>query len=112
MTATSIDPAEAVLAAQSQDAHWQSKMERLRKRPRASVTLVFPDEYAAEEVNRIFGKQVYNWWQAWAVWGIISQPYVHGVQANKLPDGSQGIGLAFLGVHNMNQMWCDDGKCQ
>ena len=67
---------------------------------------------AAEEVNRIFGAKVYNWWQAWAVWGIISQPYVHGVQANVLPDGTKGIGLAFAGRHKLNQIWCDDGKCE
>ena len=40
---------------------------------------------------------MYNLWLAWVLWGIISQPYVHGVQANKLPDGGEGIGLAFLG---------------
>ena len=67
---------------------------------------------AAEEVNRIFGKQVYNWWQAWALWGIISQPYVNGVQANVLPDGTKGLGLAFAGRHKLNQMWCDDGTCE
>ena len=32
--------------------------------------------------------------------------------AQPAPDGSEGIGLAFLGVHNMNQMWCDDGNCE
>ena len=67
---------------------------------------------AAEEVNRIFGANVYNWWQAWALWGIISQPYVHGVQANVLPDGTKGIGLAFAGRNKLNQIWCDDGKCE
>ena len=67
---------------------------------------------AAEEVNRIFGAKVYNWWQAWALWGIISQPYVHGVQANVLPDGTKGIGLAFAGRHKLNQIWCDDGTCE
>jgi peptide/nickel transport system substrate-binding protein len=67
---------------------------------------------AAEQVNQQFGSQVYNIWISWVLWGIISQPYVHGVQANKLPDGSQGIGLAYAGLHNINQMWCDNGKCQ
>ena len=74
-----------------------------------------PDEAArkaaAEDINKQFGSQVYNLWLTWVLWGIISQPYVHGVQANKLPDGSQGIGLAYAGLHNMNQMWCDNGKC-
>ena len=45
------------------------------------------------------------------LWGIISQPYVNGVQANELPDGQEGIGLAFAGLHNINQIWCDDGNC-
>jgi peptide/nickel transport system substrate-binding protein len=67
---------------------------------------------AAEDINKEFGAQVYNLWLGWSLWGIISQPYVHGVQANKLPDGKQGIGLAYAGLHNINQMWCDGGKCQ
>jgi peptide/nickel transport system substrate-binding protein len=46
---------------------------------------------AAQEVNRIFGAKVYNWWFAWALWGIISQPCVDGVQRHTLPDGSKGI---------------------
>ena len=66
---------------------------------------------AAETINKEFGQQAYFFWLSWVLWGIISQPYVHGVQANKLPDGSQGIGLAFAGMHNINQMWCDNGKC-
>jgi peptide/nickel transport system substrate-binding protein len=75
-----------------------------------------PDEAArkeaAETINKQFGSEVYNMWLTWVLWGIISQPYVHGVQANKLPDGGEGIGLAFLAVHNFNQMWCDGGKCE
>jgi peptide/nickel transport system substrate-binding protein len=66
---------------------------------------------AAEAVNRQFGSQAYFFWLSWVLWGIISQPYVHGVQANQLPDGQEGIGLAFAGLHNINQMWCDDGNC-
>ena len=67
---------------------------------------------AAETINKQFGSQVYNMWLTWVLWGIISGPYVHGVQANKLPDGGDGIGLAFLAVHNFNQLWCDNGKCE
>jgi peptide/nickel transport system substrate-binding protein len=67
---------------------------------------------AAQEVNRIFGEKVYNWWFAWALWGIISQPYVNGVQRHTLPDGSKGIGLAFAGLHQVNEIWCDNGKCE
>jgi peptide/nickel transport system substrate-binding protein len=75
-----------------------------------------PDEEArrtaAETINRRFGEQAYSFWLTWVLWGIISQPYVNGVQANTLPDGSEGIGLAFAGLHNINQMWCDDGNCE
>jgi peptide/nickel transport system substrate-binding protein len=66
---------------------------------------------AAETINKQFGSQAYSFWLSWVLWGIISGPYVHGVQANVLPDGSEGIGLAFLGLHNINQMWCDNGNC-
>jgi peptide/nickel transport system substrate-binding protein len=67
---------------------------------------------AAETVNKTFGAQVYNLWLNWSVWGIISQPYVNGVEANVLPDGTKGIGLAFAGRHQVNQMWCTGGKCE
>ena len=35
----------------------------------------------------------------------------NGVERNVLPDGSKGIGLAFAGRHQLNEMWCDGGKC-
>jgi len=90
-----------------QDPNMDAQLEIIKSNPDPAAR-----KAAAEEVNRIFGAQVYNWWQAWALWGIISQPYVHGVQANVLPDGTKGIGLAFAGRHRLNQMWCDDGKCE
>ncbi len=75
-----------------------------------------PDEdarrEAAETINKQFGAQVYNLWLTWAVWGVVSQPYVNGVENNVLPDGTKGIGLAFAGRHQLNQMWCDDGACE
>ena len=67
---------------------------------------------AAEDLNRIFGEQVYNLWWAWAVWGIVQQPYVNGVESNVLLDGGEGVGLAFAGLHQMNQIWCDGGVCE
>ena len=90
-----------------QDADMDAQLDIIKSDPDPAAR-----KAAAEEVNRIFGAKVYNWWQAWAVWGIISQPYVHGVQANVLPDGTKGIGLAFAGRHKLNQIWCDDGKCE
>jgi peptide/nickel transport system substrate-binding protein len=67
---------------------------------------------AAETINRRFGEQVYNWWWSWTLWGIVTQPYVNGIELNMLPDGTEGIGLAFAGRHQVNQIWCDEGSCE
>ncbi len=66
---------------------------------------------AAEDLNRRFGEQVYNIWLYWVLWGIIEQPFVNGLERNVAPDGGEGVGLAFFGRHQMNQIWCDDGTC-
>lgn len=66
---------------------------------------------AAENLNRAFGEQVYNLWLSWAVWGVMEAPYVNGMESNVIPDGGDGIGLAFSGRHQMNQFWCDAGTC-
>jgi peptide/nickel transport system substrate-binding protein len=67
---------------------------------------------AAETINKQFASQVYNLWLTRPVWGIVAQPYVNGVDTNRLLDGSQGMSLAFAGRHQVNQMWCDNGKCE
>jgi peptide/nickel transport system substrate-binding protein len=67
---------------------------------------------AAEAINKRFGDQVYNLWSLWVLWGIITQPYVNGVNTNTLPDGTKGIGLAGAGRHQIVGMWCTDGKCE
>jgi peptide/nickel transport system substrate-binding protein len=67
---------------------------------------------AAETVNRRFGEQVYNWWWSWTLWGAATQPYVNGIERNVLPDGGDGVGLAFAGRHQVNQIWCDGGSCE
>jgi peptide/nickel transport system substrate-binding protein len=68
---------------------------------------------AAETINKEFGKQVWNLWLYWTLWSVVSQPYVHGVELHKIPDSTEdGIGLAFAGRHEVNQMWCDNGKCE
>jgi len=67
---------------------------------------------AAEQVNKLFGEKVYNIWLSWALWGVIEQPYVNGLESNVLPDGGKGVGLAFSGRHQMNQIWCEGGKCE
>jgi peptide/nickel transport system substrate-binding protein len=67
---------------------------------------------AAETINKRFGEQVYNWWWSWTLWGVATQPYVNGIENNILPDGTKGIGLAFAGRHQINEIWCDNGKCE
>jgi peptide/nickel transport system substrate-binding protein len=67
---------------------------------------------ATETVNRIFGEQVYNLWTSWSLWAVIEQPYVNGLETNTLIDGGEGVGLAFSGRHQMNQLWCDEGVCE
>jgi ABC-type transport system substrate-binding protein len=66
---------------------------------------------AAETINRRFGEQAYMWWWSWTLWGVATQPFVNGVERNVLPDGTEGIGLAFAGRHQVNQLWCDGGSC-
>jgi peptide/nickel transport system substrate-binding protein len=75
-----------------------------------------PDEEArtaaAEAINERFGEQVYNLWLWWTIWGISSAPYVNDQVRNTLPDGSDGIELALSGRHQVNQIWCEDGRCE
>jgi hypothetical protein len=38
---------------------------------------------------------------------------VNGLESNVLPDsGEEGVGLAFSGRHQMNQLWCNEGVCE
>ncbi|MGH9211117.1 MAG: ABC transporter substrate-binding protein [Acidimicrobiales bacterium] len=75
-----------------------------------------PDEEArtsaAEAVNERFGEQVYNLWLSWTIWGISSAPYVNDQVRNTLPDGADGLELALAGRHQVNQIWCDEGRCE
>ncbi len=66
---------------------------------------------ATEAINRRFGEQVYNLWMSWALWGVITQPQVNGVEVNVLPAGGNGPGVYFGGRHQIAQIWCDDGDC-
>ncbi len=66
---------------------------------------------AAEAINRRFGEQVYNLWLNYALWAIVTQPQVNGVEVNVLPGGGEGPGVYFGGRHQIAQLWCDDGNC-
>ena len=40
-----------------------------------------------EDLNRVFGEQLYDIWGWWTLWSIASQPDVFGVMGPPLPDG-------------------------
>lgn len=91
-----------------QDPDIDAQLEILRTNPDPAARTA-----AAEEINRIFGEQVYNLWTSWTIWGIISQPYVNGVEINAIPGSDEpGLGLAFSGRHQMSQLWCNEGVCE
>ena len=52
-------------------------------------------EESYQEINREFGKEVYNVWLNWSVWTIGTQNDVHGMLGPLLPDGQEPFpGLA------------------
>jgi peptide/nickel transport system substrate-binding protein len=63
-----------------------------------------------QDVNKEFGKQLFNLWGQWTLWTVAFQPAVHGVMAYKLPDGS-GTFPGLATGHPVSAMWCDNGKC-
>jgi peptide/nickel transport system substrate-binding protein len=67
-------------------------------------------EAAAEAVNREFAKQcIYIPW-SWTLWGIISEPSVHGLGTFVMPDGAKARdGAGFSGSYWVNTMFVDEG---
>ena len=66
---------------------------------------------AAEAIDKEFGAQVWNIWLTHTCAGIITRPYVNGIK-DKLPDGSTGIGVCGAGRQQVNEVWCNNGKCE
>ena len=63
---------------------------------------------AAEEINRIFGEQVYNLWLTWNVWGLPHKPTVHGIEDFTFPGGGGTVsGAGIAGTHQVVQMWVE-----
>lgn len=57
-----------------------------------------------EAVNRLFGEQVYNLWQAYNRWAIGSGTDVHGVLDTPLPDGTPAAPNLSAG-HSLASTW-------
>ncbi len=60
-----------------------------------------------EQVNRLFGEQAYNLWQAYNRWAIGAGTDVHGVLDTELPDGSQPVPNLSAG-HSLAATWIED----
>lgn len=57
-----------------------------------------------EQVNEIFGQQVYNLWSYWEQWDIASTPKVQGLMGPPLPDGG-GTAEFVFGKHPLLGIW-------
>ena len=66
---------------------------------------------AAETVNKELGKNAYNWWVSWALWGIVSNPRVRNITDLTIPDTKTTIMPVIAGRHSLTQIWCQEGKC-
>lgn len=59
-----------------------------------------------QDVNRIFGEQVYNLWQSYTRWAVATGTDVHGVLDTPLPDGSAPAPGLSPG-HSLASTWID-----
>ena len=64
---------------------------------------------AAEEINRIFGEEVYNIWTTWNIWGLPTAEDVHGQTTFTNPDTGNKvrIGNGFAGAYDVTSMWIE-----
>ena len=61
---------------------------------------------AAQEVNKIFGKQVYNIWTQWTLWQFIGAKKVQGIGDSwNAPDGTKVVNTARVSMHAFHSMW-------
>ncbi len=67
---------------------------------------------AAEEVNRAFGRNVWNLWTHWTLWGVIANPRVQNITDLPIPGSDVGAFAVNAGAHHVAQIWCDNGDCQ
>jgi peptide/nickel transport system substrate-binding protein len=109
-TASPIDPEAGELAlnfGRFQDAEMDAQF---------ATILTSPDEAArkaaAEEVNRLFGQNVWNFWYVWTLWGVIANPQVQNITDLTIPGNDAPIFPIIAGKHHLAQMWCLEGNCQ
>ena len=109
-TASPIDPSVPELAlnfGRFQDPEIDAAFQTIRHNPDPAAR-----QAAAEEVNRAFGRNVWNLWTYWTLWGIIANPRVQNLTDLSIPDNAEGTFAVISGKHHMTQIWCTDGDCQ
>ncbi|MFT7649203.1 MAG: peptide/nickel transport system substrate-binding protein [Candidatus Poriferisodalaceae bacterium] len=108
-TASPIDPGVPELAlnfGRFQDPAMDAAYAIIRQNPDPAAR-----QAAAEEVNRLFASNVWNWWSTWTLWGVIANPRLQNLTNLDLPDGGTSFPV-IAGKHHMTQIWCLDGDCQ
>ncbi|MEL7155739.1 MAG: ABC transporter substrate-binding protein, partial [Actinomycetota bacterium] len=108
-TASPIDPGVPELAlnfGRFQDPEMDAAFATIRQNPDPAAR-----QAAAEEVNRLFGENVWNFWTVWTLWGIMSNPRVQNITGLEIPDFGPSKPV-IAGKHHLTQIWCVDGDCQ
>ena len=67
---------------------------------------------AAEEVNRLFAENVWNFWYVWTVWGIMANPRIQDITELQITEGGSLTKPVIAGKHHLTQIWCLEGDCQ
>lgn len=86
------------------------EIDRLAAASRASTD---NDERKAifEDMNRVFGEQVYFLTTVYTLWGVLADPRVNDITTMPLPGGGTGFPI-LSGSHHLHQAWCADGDCK
>ena len=109
-TASPVDPSVPELAlnfGRFQDPEIDAALQVIRHNPDPAARRA-----AAEDINRAFGKNVWNLWTYWTLWGIIANPRVQNITDLPIPGTDTGTFPVISGKHHLGQMWCTDGNCQ
>jgi peptide/nickel transport system substrate-binding protein len=64
-----------------------------------------------EDMNRMFGENVYYYPTVYTLWGIIAGDYVQDIAPLPLPDGGETFPV-ISGAHAVTQVWCTEGVCE
>ncbi|HMJ75578.1 MAG TPA: ABC transporter substrate-binding protein, partial [Iamia sp.] len=58
-----------------------------------------------EDLNRRLGEQAFNLWTSFTLWGIFSDPSVHGIAGPPLPDDAGGPFPGLANGHDVAGLW-------